>query len=298
MQLGAAGATLDLTSAGNQTIQDLSGTAGTVKLGAHLLTVGTGRSTTFGGSVTGTGAGLAKVGTGALTLTGKSATPGGSWQVRQGTLQLGDPSHSDASVQAALAVAAGATFAGTGQVTGTVTNAGTVATATGGTLAITGGYTQAAGATLLVPPTWSGSSRMSVTGAVALAGGLRIAPGTAPGDVGQLTLIDNTGSGPVSGTFDGLPEGATTTVAGTTYRISYTGGDGNDVVLTIAQRAGGAAGGVAGALTGHGGSTPVILAGAGIIALLICAAGLLLVLRRRSRRRLAGAHRGSGDLVP
>jgi hypothetical protein len=32
--------------------------------------------------------------------------------------------------------------------------------------------------------------------------------------------------------FAGLPEGATVTSGGDTFRISYTGGTGNDVVLT------------------------------------------------------------------
>jgi hypothetical protein len=37
----------------------------------------------------------------------------------------------------------------------------------------------------------------------------------------------------VSGTFAGLAQGATTVVDGITYSISYTGGDGNDVVLVV-----------------------------------------------------------------
>ena len=49
----------------------------------------------------------------------------------------------------------------------------------------------------------------------------------------QFKIIDNDGSDPVTGTFNGLAEGATFTVGGTQFRISYVGGDGNDVVLTI-----------------------------------------------------------------
>src|SRR5262249_34658265 len=37
---------------------------------------------------------------------------------------------------------------------------------------------------------------------------------------------------PVSGTFSGLPEGAVITLGGNQFRISYVGGDGNDLVLT------------------------------------------------------------------
>lgn len=54
-----------------------------------------------------------------------------------------------------------------------------------------------------------------------------------------FTIIDNKGTGPVTvttagtgGTFKDLPEGAEITVGGATFKISYVGGDGNDVVLT------------------------------------------------------------------
>ncbi len=52
--------------------------------------------------------------------------------------------------------------------------------------------------------------------------------------VGQtFTFIDNDGSDPISGTFNGLPEGSTITVSNAyPFRLSYFGGDGNDVTLT------------------------------------------------------------------
>jgi sugar lactone lactonase YvrE len=60
--------------------------------------------------------------------------------------------------------------------------------------------------------------------------------GFVPGPKQLLTLVNNTGSSLVSGTFTGLPEGAvlTTTVAGDTFyfKISYKGGTGNDITLT------------------------------------------------------------------
>ncbi|HEY2798262.1 MAG TPA: hypothetical protein VGK26_10270 [Thermoanaerobaculia bacterium] len=46
-----------------------------------------------------------------------------------------------------------------------------------------------------------------------------------------FTIISN-GGGVVTGTFAGLPEGATFTSNGRTYQITYVGGDGNDVVVT------------------------------------------------------------------
>src|SRR5581483_6213045 len=49
-----------------------------------------------------------------------------------------------------------------------------------------------------------------------------------------FTLIDNDGADAVSGTFAGLAEGATFTVGRFTFKISYVGGTGNDVTLTVA----------------------------------------------------------------
>lgn len=51
---------------------------------------------------------------------------------------------------------------------------------------------------------------------------------------GQIfTIIDQAGSAAVSGTFTGLPEGATFEQNGIVFKISYVGGDGNDVTLTV-----------------------------------------------------------------
>jgi hypothetical protein len=58
------------------------------------------------------------------------------------------------------------------------------------------------------------------------------APGTA------FTIIDARFNGPIAGMFDGLAEGATFDVDTTQFRITYAGGDGNDVVLTVVPGAG------------------------------------------------------------
>jgi hypothetical protein len=49
----------------------------------------------------------------------------------------------------------------------------------------------------------------------------------------QFRIIDNDGVDAISGTFAGLPQGAQFSVSGITFSISYTGGEGNDVVLTV-----------------------------------------------------------------
>jgi hypothetical protein len=53
-----------------------------------------------------------------------------------------------------------------------------------------------------------------------------------PADATLFTIITNDGADAVVGTFNGLAEGAKTTVDGVEYTVSYTGGDGNDVVLS------------------------------------------------------------------
>jgi hypothetical protein len=57
--------------------------------------------------------------------------------------------------------------------------------------------------------------------------------GFTPASGQTFTIINNTGSSPITGTFSGLAEGATFNVSGYTFKISYAGGDGNDAVLTV-----------------------------------------------------------------
>jgi autotransporter-associated beta strand protein len=81
---------------------------------------------------------------------------------------------------------------------------------------------------------------LSVTGSVTLGGNLFVSlfGGYAPAGTDALTIILNDGGDPVSGTFDGLPEGAA--VGSTGFFVSYAGGDGNDVVLTTVPEPGSA----------------------------------------------------------
>jgi hypothetical protein len=53
-----------------------------------------------------------------------------------------------------------------------------------------------------------------------------------PTNTASWIIIDNDGTDPVTGTFAGLPEGASVVGEGWLFRISYTGGTGNDVTLT------------------------------------------------------------------
>src|SRR5262249_34779024 len=79
----------------------------------------------------------------------------------------------------------------------------------------------------------TGYDQLDVTGGVNLNGAtLNAALGFGPAPHDSFLIITNDGSDPVTGTFAGLPQGASVSVGGTTFRIYYDGGDGNDVELT------------------------------------------------------------------
>jgi len=201
-------ARLDL--AAGQTVPNLAGTAGTLTF-TGSVTLAASASTTFGGQIVGDPhARLVKTGSGTLALTARSRTPGGSWTIRQGALNLASGA---TTIQSGVSVAAGAALTGAGTVEGTLTNTGAV---TPSALTVTGDYVQKPNATLA-------AAGLIVHGRVTLAGAL-----TAPPSGGTTTVIDNRGTAPVTGTFANLPEGAKVGAR----VLTYTGGDGNDVVLT------------------------------------------------------------------
>ena len=77
---------------------------------------------------------------------------------------------------------------------------------------------------------------INVTGTVTLANA-RLAASLSSSfvpTVGQeFVVISNDDSDPISGTFSGMPEGTVITLNGAQFRLSYIGGDGNDVTLTV-----------------------------------------------------------------
>jgi hypothetical protein len=130
---------------------------------------------------------------------------------------------------------AGASLSGVGLLEGALINDGTLDLASAGaigTISVNGDFTQSGSGTLhidLVTP-GTGSDRLTVSETVALGGALSLTPLSGfSGD--SFTLINNTGPFTVIGIFSGLPEGSAVFLNGSEYRISYQGGDGNDVVL-------------------------------------------------------------------
>jgi acetyl esterase/lipase len=77
----------------------------------------------------------------------------------------------------------------------------------------------------------SESDQLIVRGTVSLDASLEVTLLGTPSDGQSFTIIDNDGTDPVSGRFTGLSEGAMFTVDSSTMWVSYSGGDGNDVVL-------------------------------------------------------------------
>ena len=82
----------------------------------------------------------------------------------------------------------------------------------------------------------SGYDQLKVTGAVDITGATltpSLYGGFTPAVGQSYTIIDNDASDAVTGTFTGIAEGGTITADGVTYTVTYKGGDGNDVVLTV-----------------------------------------------------------------
>jgi hypothetical protein len=82
----------------------------------------------------------------------------------------------------------------------------------------------------------SGHDQLSVQGLVQLTDvTLDLSLGMLPAKNDQFVILANDGGEAVSGHFAGLPEGTEFSAAGVRFKISYTGGTGNDVVLTVVQ---------------------------------------------------------------
>jgi hypothetical protein len=181
------------------------------------------------------GAGLSKKGPGVMQIGGNALYTGATSAAAGELIVTGDASSSP------FTVAANAVLSGTGKV-GPVTAAtngtvspglGTVGAFSSGSIAFTNNTQFQIEILGARPPAGAGSDRLNVTGTVnlgnahlALISDLLIPP------VSTFLIVDNDGNDPVIGTFLGLPEGDfVITESNARFRISYQGGDGNDVVL-------------------------------------------------------------------
>jgi len=235
----AAGATFDLNGF-SDAIGSLAG-AGAVTSGAAgavtLTAGGNNTSTTFSGVIQNGSATVAvtKVGTGTLTLSGTN-TYTGSTTVSGGTLLVnGSQGSSAVSLN-------GGTLGGTGTV-GPITSTGSGGSVTPGVgvgILSSGNVNWSSGSPGFVvqlngTTAGTGYDQLNVTGSVNLGSAtLSGTLGFSPPNGTSFTIINNDGSDAVIGTFAGLPEGSTVVLSGQSFKVSYVGGTGNDVVLTVA----------------------------------------------------------------
>ncbi len=203
------------TSAPSVTFSSGTGTTATANLSAVILgansNIGGAGDMTINPGITG-GFTLAKVGSGTLTLSGTN-THTGLTTVNGGRLIL------SGSLAGALQTNNGFTFAPQGTPT------------------VTGAFTHFTSSILQVrlngSTVGSGYDQLNAANSVTLAGTLDLVcgPNLAPGST--FTILNKTSTGAISGTFAGKANNSTFTDDGYTFQITYTGGTGNDVVLTL-----------------------------------------------------------------
>jgi autotransporter-associated beta strand protein len=232
------------------TIGSLEGD-GFVIMGPAPLIIGSNNlSTVFAGRITDSpiigGGAVVKIGSATLVLAGASDYTGRT-TVQQGKLEVRNRRGS--------ATGTGPVNVRKGQLTGSGIIAGdvTIGTRSGGSLAILSpGRKPVSPQTLTIQSSLSfeadgtylcdlnsntAQADQVVAGGVTVTAGAQISladPGSVslpPGTA--FTVLDNTSSSAISGTFANLPDDVIVSVGGNNYQANYEGGDGNDLTLTV-----------------------------------------------------------------
>ncbi len=226
------------------TIGSLEGD-GEVHLGANHLRVGSNNlSTSFGGVIDGTGS-LIKGGRGKLILNGASTYTGGT-SIEGGTLFVAYRAGS-ATGNGPVQVNKG-TLGGAGKIAGAVT----VGNGIDAMAALSPGLIDANPAALSIQGTLTFRSlatykvtldSTTATADAIIANGITVGTGTIAfiQDIGAdiiavgtvFTIISNTSASPIVGTFGNLADNSSFTLNGNNFLVSYEGGDGNDLTLTV-----------------------------------------------------------------
>jgi autotransporter-associated beta strand protein len=182
------------------------------------------------------------VGTGTLTLTGANLYAGGT-TVSQGALVVSNQTGSGTGT-GAVSVDHG-TLGGNGIIGGAVTarTGSFLAPAFGSkkqvTLTLQSSLTLQAGATYIYTFKARDSqvrTDLLIANSVTINGAKIKLKGKTQGTLAPgliLTVINNTDADPITGTFSNLADGAIVNVKGNNLQASYTGGDGNDLTLTV-----------------------------------------------------------------
>jgi autotransporter-associated beta strand protein len=207
------------------------GTNGWVEVGLNNGT------SEFDGSFTGTGFApgytVGKNGTGTFTIGGNSTYTAGITHAYTGKLVV-----NGSQPTIPITVENAATLAGVGTV-GPITDVGTVSPGNSVGILNSGNANISSAGDFTVDlagPNLGSYSQLNVNGTVGITNAtLTVVPVFAtPAAVGQqFTIINNNLSDPIGGTFNSLAEGAAVNVGGYDFTISYVGGSGNDVVLTL-----------------------------------------------------------------
>jgi autotransporter-associated beta strand protein len=193
--------------------------------------------------------------TDAYTLSAPIAGTGTVAVVNSGTLTLSSPANSytgatfvnspgtlavTGSIQtsAVASIDGGGTLQGTGTTGAVNVNVGTVGPGLSPGILNTGSISLTPASTVAIEiagnTAGTGYDQINVTGTVALNGAALATSGAYVPVLGDsFVLINNDGADAVTGTFAGIPEGTTASFNGTLLRLSYAGGDGNDVVLSV-----------------------------------------------------------------
>jgi autotransporter-associated beta strand protein len=220
---------------------------GLLLLGSHKLITGSNDlSTTFSGTIQDTGS-LEKIGDGTLSLSSENTYTGGT-TVDAGTLVVANTTGSatgtgavnvSAGILGGGGIIAGPVAVGTGSGAGGFL-APAAASSVQATLTIQSALTFNADATY----TYTFRAKrnrartdMVVANGIAINSGAALAlSGHTRGALRQglvLTLISNISANPISGSFSNLPDGGIVTINGNNLQASYSGGDGNDLTLTV-----------------------------------------------------------------
>jgi len=217
---------------------DIGFNIGATTIGTSL-TVESASTITQSAALAGGTLALTKAGAGVFILSSAN-TYGGATTINGGTLQVDGSLSASAN---AVAVNNGGTLAGSGTISRAVNvaNGGSIAPGSSTAILNTGAVAFSSSSTFNIEvdgtTPGTGFDQLNVSGAVTLTGATLNLSGTHTPIAGeQFTIIANDSGDAITGTFTGLAEGATITNflgSGLDVTISYVGGTGNDVVLTV-----------------------------------------------------------------
>ena len=193
-----------------------------------ILQVAVGSAAVISGAISGTNARVSQLQPGTLQLLASNSVTGTLVSEAGALLVNGSSRGLNVELQSG-------TLSGTGEVANLTGFAGSLHPGAGGagTLTCSNFIIASPAMNFIADVSASANNVLRVRGALQLAGTLQVNVVSAPPLDGVVTLIDKVSDGPVTGTFTELGEGDFVAIDGVYFEISYTGGDGNDVILRL-----------------------------------------------------------------